>query len=45
MQHMSKATLCHVKAMKQVMTYVTAMADCGLTLEPNVKWDGSKDLN
>ena len=42
--HMSKATLCHIKAMKRVMTYVTAMADFGLMLEPNAKCDGSKEF-
>ena len=42
--HTSKATLCHVKAMNQVMTYVTATTDCGLTLEPNANWDGSKEF-
>ena len=26
------------------MTYITAMADFGLTLEPNEKWDGSKEF-
>ena len=43
-RHLSKATLCHVKAMKRVMMYLTAMADQGLMLEPNTKWDGSKEF-
>ena len=44
MRHMSKAMLCHVKAMKRVMTYLTMMVDYGLMLEPNAKWDGSKEF-
>jgi hypothetical protein len=43
-RHMSVATLCHLKAMKRVMVYLTATPERGLTLKPNVQWDGSKEF-
>ena len=43
-RQMSAATMCHVKAMKQVMTYLTATPKRGLTLKPSEKWDGSKEF-
>lgn len=43
-RQMSLVMLCHVKVMEQVMTYLTMMLDQGLMLEPNAKWDGSKEF-
>jgi hypothetical protein len=43
-RQMSAATMCHVKAMKRVMTYLTAMPKQGLTLKPSEKWDGSREF-
>ena len=44
-RHMSVATLCHVKAMKRAMKYLTMTSDQGLMLEPNAKWDRSKEFD
>ena len=43
-RQMSAATMCHVKAMKRVMTYLTATPKQGLTLKPSEKWGGSKEF-
>jgi len=43
-RHMSVATLCHLKAMKRVMAYLTATPNRGLTLQPSVQWDGSLEF-
>jgi len=43
-RHMSVATLCHLKAMKRVMAYLTTTSNRALTLQPSVQCDGSRDF-
>jgi hypothetical protein len=40
-QHMHEATNNHYKAMLRVLKYSVDMANQGLVLKPNRKWDGS----
>jgi hypothetical protein len=42
-QHMHEATKDHYKAMLHVLKYSADMANQGLVLKPNRKWDGSQN--
>ena len=41
---MMGATLMHMKAMYQIMKYCIGTPNCGLTLKPNMKWDGDPEI-
>jgi hypothetical protein len=42
-RHMHEATKDHYKAMQCVLKYSVDMANQGLVLKPNKKWDGSQN--